>query len=130
MLHVDPYSHNNIDILKYLKSIDDRLSRIESILQSKKPLPKNPAHLPIPKSNTYYPEYIKIGKAKGSVCLSHEHDNYYFRDAGNWRVSVAKENGRFFVHEPNTSSKLHHIHGTQVFPATIKEWKKSNEGYV
>jgi len=116
---------SNLIEIALLKRIERRLANIEAILTEQAPT-KNQEDSPKLPS---YPEYIRIGKDPGGVCLRYEHDNHYHRDAGNWTVYVKQVYDRFFI-DMAFDPHLNHLHGEEVFPVSKEEWKESNKGYV
>lgn len=73
-----------------------------------------------------FPKFVRLGK-NGSV-LRLAHGRTYFRDAGYWSIEARRvgSEGKLVAWVPKESHEMHHVHMTELFPVTEKEWREDN----
>jgi hypothetical protein len=79
-----------------------------------------------------FPDFVEFtidGETQENSVLRRVGYNTYHRDAGNWNVQAEKRDGKMFC----VNGKQHNMDrcdGMELVECTVKDWMKSNQGYL
>lgn len=81
-----------------------------------------------------FPLYVRIGNRKTGTAMRRiwiTEDGKkakYYRDAGCWEISTKVT--RIGIRTCDMPASLRRLNNLEIFPVSIKEWRKDNSGYV
>lgn len=79
-------------------------------------------------TNDNLPKYVMFGggNVKNLGTEMRLAGNFYYRDAGNWRIEFKVVDGKLF----SVCKDADYLDNVELTPITKEQWAKGNEGYV